>query len=508
MTTGSSALIDAGVEHPGGARRKRISTRGKLAILAAVFVAFCLVRWATGATQFTSVGSITATLVLTMPIAMAGLAGLWSERSGIVNIGLEGMLIAGTIFGAWQGSLHGPWVGVIAGMIGGALFGLIHAIATVTFGVDHIVSGVAINLLALGVAGMMAELLFPESNGKQSPPVGQITKITLPWSNWMNDVQHKGIPVVSDLAGIVGGLTTNLSLLTILCLALFPITFYILWRTAFGLRVRSSGENPQAAETLGVNVYKMKYIAVIISGAMGGIGGAYLVTVSSQIYLENQTGGRGYVGLAALIFGNWTTSGTLLGSLLFGYTSAVNARSDLTASTAIVVLVALGLAMMLVLELRKLAERRAEVAVKRSSHRSTLIFTVVVGIASVAALVVAAIRLLISMEFIPGRTTVSGTPAKIGLGIVLVLVLILIAAVIYFAIRAFQSTRLRAQFSRNLGAYVVGYVIFGWMWLSNTGIPQSFKSAIPNIITLLVLAFAAQRLRPPAADGLDYRKGK
>lgn len=508
MTTGSSALVDSGMEHASGGRRKRISTRSKLLILAAVFVAFCLVRWATGAAQFTSVGSVTATLVLTMPIAMAGLAGLWSERAGIVNIGLEGMLIAGTIFGAWQGSLHGPWVGVIAGMVGGALFGLIHAIATVTFGVDHIVSGVAINILALGVAGMMAELLFPESNGKQSPPVGQITKITLPWSSWMDSLQHKGIPVVSDLAGIIGGLTTNLSLLTVLCLALFPITFYILWRTAFGLRVRSSGENPKAAETLGVNVYKMKYIAVITSGAMGGIGGAYLVTVSSQIYLENQTGGRGYVGLAALIFGNWTTSGTLLGSLLFGYTSAVNARSDLTASTAIVVLVALGLAVMLVLELRKLAARRAEVAVKSSSHRSTLIFTVVVGIASVGALVVAAIRLLISMEFIPGRSTVSGTPAKLGLGVVLVLVLILIAAVIFFAIRAFQATRVRAQFSPNLAAYVVGYLLFGWMWLSNTGIPQSFKSAIPNIITLLVLAFAAQRLRPPAADGLDYRKGE
>lgn len=502
-----SSLIDPSTEVP-KARNRRMSTKTKVLIMLGVFVAFCIVRWATGADQFTSVGSVSAALVLTIPIAMAGLAGLWSERAGIVNIGLEGMLIAGTIFGAWIGSSTGPWLGVIAGIIGGALFGLIHAIATVTFGVDQIVSGVALNILATGVAGLLAETFFKESNGKQSPPVGQITKITMPWKSGLDSLQRKDVPVVSDLAGILGGLTTNLSLLTILCLVLFPVTFYILWRTAFGLRLRSAGENPHAAESLGVDVYKMKYIGVIVSGAIGGLGGVFLVTVSSQVYIENQTGGRGYIGLAAMIFGNWTTAGTFLGSLLFGYTSAVNQRSDLSSSTAIVVLVAIGLALLLLLELRKLGERRAAVAVTSGARRSTQIFTVVLAVASVVALVVAAIRLLGRLQFIPGQEAVRGAAAKTFLVLVLAVVLVLIAGLVFYSYKAFRATMQRGQYSANLAPYVAGYVLFTWMWLSNTGIPQSFKSAIPNIITLLVLAFASQRLRPPAADGLVYRRGE
>lgn len=490
-----------------GGKRRRMSSRQRWLLVAGAFVAFCLVRWATGADQFTSVGSVAAALVFTMPIAMAGLAGLWSERAGVVNIGLEGMLIAGTIFGAWIGVATTPWVGVIAGVLGGGLFGLIHAVATVTFGVDHIVSGVAINLLAAGTAGLLAEILFPEQNGKMSPPPGQITRITLPWSDWLQTVQSKGIPVVSDIAGIVGGLTTNLSLLTVLCLALFPLTYWVLWRTPWGLRVRSAGEAPKAAETLGVKVMKEKYLAVIISGMVGGLGGAFLVIVTSQGYLENQTGGRGYIGLAALIFGNWTAAGTLFGSLLFGYTSAVNVRSDLSASTAIVVMVAIGLAVLLVLELRKLAERRGEHAMKRSSRISTLVFMVFLLAGAAVSLVFSTTTLLANGQFLPDMPRDS-TAATVGVVILVGLVLVVLLAVLYYGFRAFQATRSHPQTSANLPAYTCGYLLFAWMWLSSTGIPQSFKSAIPNIITLMVLTFAAQRLRPPAANGVPYRRGE
>ncbi|GAB3296558.1 ABC transporter permease [Epidermidibacterium keratini] len=496
------------IETPTGeAPKRKRSRKSKWLLIAAVFVAFCLVRWATDASQFTSSGSVQAALVLTIPIAMAGLAGLWSERAGIVNIGLEGMLIAGTIFGAWLGVAAGPWVGVLGGILGGALFGLIHAVATVTFGVDQIVSGVAINILAVGVAGLLAELLFPESNGKQSPGPGQITKITLPWNDALNSLQAKGIPVISDLAGIISGMTTSLSLLTIVCLLLFPLTWWILWRTAWGLRVRSAGENPKAAETLGVNVYKMKYLAVILSGAIGGLGGAYLITVSAQGYLENQTGGKGYIGLAAMIFGNWTPSGTLLGSLLFGYSTAVNQRSDLSASTAIVVLAAIGLAVLLVLELRKLATRRGEVAVKRSSQRTTVIFTCALVAVSLVSLVFAGINLLSQGQFIPDSPE-NTTLGKVGVIVLVGVVMVLFAGIAYYGVQAIRATVAHAQTSANLPAYVAGYALFAWMWLSGTGIPQSFKSAIPNIITLLVLTFASQRLRMPAADGLVYRRGE
>ena len=505
----SSATPDAGLAPSTGAppKRRRMSARNRWLLIAGAFVAFCLVRWATGADQFTSVGSVQAALVFTIPIAMAGLAGLWSERSGIVNIGLEGMLIAGTIFGAWIGVETTPWIGVIAGVIGGGLFGLIHAVATVTFGVDHIVSGVAINLLAAGVAGLLAEVMFPEQNGKMSPPPGQITKITLPWSDWLQTVQSKGIPVVSDLAGILGGMTTNLSLLTVLCLALFPLTFWVLWRTPWGLRVRSAGENPKAAESLGVNVVKQKYLAVIISGMIGGLGGAFLVTVTSQGYLENQTGGRGYIGLAALIFGNWTAAGTLFGSLLFGYTSAVNVRSDLSASTAIVVMVAIGLAVLLVVELRRLAAGRGEHAMKRSSRISTLVFMGVLLVGAVVSLVFSARTLLLKSRFLPDAPQETGL-AKAGVVVLVAVVLAVLVALVYYGVQAFRVTRSRPQTSANLPAYACGYLLFAWMWLSSTGIPQSFKGAIPNIITLMVLTFAAQRLRPPAANGLPYRRGE
>lgn len=509
-TSSDAALIDPQLAAPAdGARtkRKRMSPRKRLGIIFGVFVAFCLVRWATDANQFTSVGSVGAALVFTVPIAMAGLAGLWSERAGIVNIGLEGMLIAGTIFGAWIGVSSGPWAGVIAGIAGGAIFGLIHAIATVTFGVDHVVSGVAINLLAAGVAGLLAEVLFPEQNGKMSPPPGQITKITLPWSSSLSSLQQKEIPVVSDLAGVLGGVTTNLSLLTVVCLLMFPLTYWVLWRTPWGLRVRSAGENPKAAESLGVNVYREKYLATIISGAIGGLGGAFLVIVTSQGYLENQTGGRGYIGLAALIFGNWTTSGTLLGSLLFGYTSAVNARSDLSASTAIVVLVAIGLAVLLVLELRKLAAARGDHAIKKSSKVSTLVFIGLLLAGALVSLFFSVRTLLLHSQFIPDNPE-NTSVGKVGVVIMVIVVILVLAALLYYGVQAFRKTSSHAQSSANLPAYACGYLLFAWMWLSNTGIPQSFKGAIPNIITLLVLTFTAQRLRMPAADGLVYRRGE
>ena len=489
------------------AKRRKMSARNRWLLVAGAFVAFCFVRWATGANQFTSVGSVAAALVFTMPIAMAGLAGLWSERAGVVNIGLEGMLIAGTIFGAGVGVATTPWIGVLAGIIGGGIFGLIHAVATVTFGVDHIVSGVAINLLAAGFAGLLAEILFPEQNGKMSPPPGQITKITLPWSEWMQTLQAKGIPVISDVAGIIGGLTTNLSLLTVLCLALFPLTFWILWRTPWGLRVRSAGENPKAAESLGVKVMKEKYLAVIISGMVGGLGGAFLVTVTSQGYLENQTGGRGYIGLAALIFGNWTVAGTLFGSLLFGYTSAVNVRSDLSASTAIVVMVAIGLAVLLLLELRKLADGRGEHAMKRSSRISTMVFMGFLLVGAAISLFFSGKTLLFSAQFLPDTPQDTGV-GKTGVVVLVTVVLAVLLALLYYGVQAFRVTRVRPQTSANLPAYTCGYLLFAWMWLSSTGIPQSFKSAIPNIITLMVLTFAAQRLRPPAANGQPYRRGE
>jgi simple sugar transport system permease protein len=146
-------------------------------------------------------------------------------------------------------------------------------------------------------------------------------------SDWLADVERHHWFLVSDVAGILGGLVTNLSLVTVLAVLLVIGTYFVLWKTSFGLRLRSCGENPIAAESLGVNVYKYKYIAVIVSGGLAGLGGAFLSLVTSHIYNEGQTGGRGYIGLAAMIFGNWRPGGLAMGAGLFGFADALQLRS-------------------------------------------------------------------------------------------------------------------------------------------------------------------------------------
>jgi general nucleoside transport system permease protein len=306
-----------------------------LMIVAGGLLLVSAIRVLTGADQLTSDGQISAALGLAVPIGLAGLAGLWSERSGVVNIGLEGMMILGTFGAGWIGWQSSPWLGLLCGIGFGVLGGLVHAVATVTFGVDHIVSGVAVNLLALGATQYLAKLFFSEGeaadaggNPKQSPPVDSLPNIDIPGlSDGLASIEKHHWFLISDLAGILGGLVTNLSVVTIITVLLFVGSWWLLWRTPFGLRLRSCGENPIAAESLGVNVYKYKYAAVIVSGGLAGLGGAFLALVTSHTYLENQTGGRGFIGLAAMIFGNWRPGGLAMGAGLFGFSDALQLRS-------------------------------------------------------------------------------------------------------------------------------------------------------------------------------------
>ncbi|WP_329621567.1 ABC transporter permease [Streptomyces sp. NBC_01255] len=315
--------------------RTRLTLPWILLIVAGGLVALSAVRVITGAQDLTSAGQISAALSLAVPIGLAGLGGLWAERAGVVNIGLEGMMILGTFFGAWAGWQTDPWIGILAGILGGMFGGLLHAVATVTFGVDHIISGIAINILAVGVTTYFAKLWFNSGEAaakggspKQSPPADDITSITVPGlSDWLADIEKHHWFLISDIAGILGGLVTNVSLVTILAVLLVIGTFFVLWKTSFGLRLRSCGENPIAAESLGVNVYKYKYIAVVVSGGLAGLGGAFLSLVTSHIYNEGQTGGRGYIGLAAMIFGNWRPGGLAMGAGLFGFADALQLRS-------------------------------------------------------------------------------------------------------------------------------------------------------------------------------------
>jgi ABC-type uncharacterized transport system permease subunit len=395
-------------------RRTQSAPRRTLVMLAVILVVLSLVRVLTGAQELTSAGTLSAAIGLAVPLAMAGLGGLWSERAGVVNIGLEGMMILGTWGGGWAGSMWGPWRGLVVGIALGAVGGLLHAVATVTFNVDHIVSGVAINLLGLGATQYLSAVVFV-GQPTQSPeiaPSGQITLPLLP--GWMASIGKHHWFVVSDLANVVHAVVTNMPYFTIIAVLVLPLTYFVLWRTAFGLRLRSCGEAPYAAESLGVNVYKYKYIAVTVSGGLAGFGGAFLA-IQSGIYREGQTAGRGFIGLAAMIFGNWRPGGLAAGAELFGYTDAMQLRSDKAVHALLVVLA--------------------------------------------VALAAFAVWQLVRRRYVAGLVS-------------------LVAAV----------------------------VLLIWFFTTNE-LPQQVTYMTPYVTTLLVLSLASQRLRPPAADGLPYRKG-
>lgn len=300
------------------------------------------IRVITGASDLTSVGTASAALLLSVPIVLAALGGLFSERAGVVNIGLEGMMIMGAWAGGFIGSKHGPWIGLLAAIFFGGIGALVHAIATVTFGVDHVVSGVAINIIAAGLVRYLSTILYQGGTWpgpSQSPDVAAISLNGLPvlsgghYFGWQSPdilgwIANKNWFFLSDFAAVLRGITGDLSYVTIVAIAFVPMAYFILWKTAFGLRLRSAGEAPVAAESLGVNVYAMKYAGVVLSGGFAGLGGGFLALVASNHYQENQVGGRGYIGLAALLFGNYRPGGLLAGAGLFGFADALQLRDS------------------------------------------------------------------------------------------------------------------------------------------------------------------------------------
>ena len=319
-------------------------------VVAALFFIISLVESLTGATDISSPGTSGATLRFAIPLLRAGLGGLWAERAGVINIGLEGMMIVGTWTAAWFGYLHGPLIGFAAAAFFGLASGFFHAILTVKIGIDQAVSGLAINLIAAGGARYLSGIFFPPVGGDRtvSPPVDSFPTFTIPIiAPFLESIDSKDIFFISNLAGILHGLTKDVSLVTIALLLLVPLTSWILWRSKFGLRMRFSGENPMAAESLGIDVYRIRYIAISISGMLASLGGAYLSLVASSVYREGQTAGRGFIGLATVIFGNWRPGGVFAGSILFGFTDALRVRQSESVMSLIMVagIVALVLAL-------------------------------------------------------------------------------------------------------------------------------------------------------------------
>lgn len=380
--------------------------------------------------DLTSSGTWAIALAWSVPILMAGLGGIFSERAGVVNIGLEGMLILGTWFGAFGTMIGGPWFGMLMAGVAGGVGGLIMAVAAVGFNVDHIIAGVAINLMAPGLTRFMADLHFSDRGGSitQSPTISGVSDFTLPilaggtifgWDSpdILGAIESGGMFFVSDLAGILRGFMFQMSWLTLLTYLALPIAILVLWKTRFGLRLRSCGEHPHAADSLGVNVYKYKYYGVVISGFLAGLGGGFLAIQLSGLYKEGQTQGKGYIGLATMIFGNWNPLGAARGALLFGFTETLRLRDE-KAAHGLLLLVVIAVALVLVWRL-----------LRRSGYRGTIQLAVVT-------------------------------------------------------------------------------IALGFWYANSTSVPNQLPAITPHIAVLVVLLFATSRLRPPAADGLPFRKGE
>jgi ABC-type uncharacterized transport system permease subunit len=234
---------------------------------------------------------IFSTIRLATPLLLAALGGLFSERAGVINIALEGLMLAGAFTAAAVTHYAGnPWVGLLAAIGSGVAIAAIHAIACIKYKADQVVTGTAINILMIGVPALLSGAFFDSSGSTPQIP------------------QENLLPTAP----------------VILAFALVPITWYVLYRTPFGLRLRAVGEKPEAADAAGVSVKGMRYAGVLLSGALAAIGGAYLSLGQSSLFTRNMTSGRGFIALAALIFGKWRPVQTMLACLLFGFTEAVS----------------------------------------------------------------------------------------------------------------------------------------------------------------------------------------
>ncbi len=257
---------------------------------------------------------------LTVPLLLAALAGLYSERSGVFDIGLEGKMLAGAFGAAVVAYLSGNmWLGMFAGMGIGIVMALIHGIASITFRGNQIIAGVAINFLAAGLTVFLGQSWFKQGGRTPAlPEGGRFLAIDLPFADALKDV-----PIVG---GIYSELISGHNIIVYIAFAMVPFTYWLLFKTRFGLRLRATGENPKAVDTAGVNVNFMRYKAVLICGALTGLAGSYLSIALSAGFGLNMTAGMGFIALAALIFAKWRPWYVLWATLLFGFLNAAQIR--------------------------------------------------------------------------------------------------------------------------------------------------------------------------------------
>ena len=279
-----------------------------LALITLLFV-FGFLTWGAADKSLNLGGLLSETLIRSVPITLGALSGILSERAGIVNIAIEGMMLTGAMVGALVGSLTNIWIGLLAAIGVGALLALVHGVLSIRYKTNQIISGTVINIFAVGFTSYISSQFLQKYQELNSPGT---------FGNWQ-------IPVLFDIP-IIGPLFFNKNLFVYAMIIFVGLLHFALFYSRWGLRTRAVGEHPKAADTLGINVFRTRYTAVLLSGMMAGLAGAYFTLGSVPRFDENLTNGRGFIGLAAMIFGNWKPVGSMGAGLLFGFTDSLQTK--------------------------------------------------------------------------------------------------------------------------------------------------------------------------------------
>jgi len=275
-----------------------------------LLVTFAFLTWSAKGKSFNLTGMLRSSLQAATPIALSALSAVWCERSAVINIGIEGMLLTGAFVGVVVASAAGNlWLGLVAAVLSGALLGAVLAVLSIKFKVDQIISGTAINIFAVGLTSYLGAAWLAENQALNAS--GKFGLFAL--------------PLLSDIP-ILGPIFFNVNLLIYLMMIVIGVTHVVLFYTRWGLRTRAVGEHPLAADTLGINVFRIRYVNVIIGGMIAGLGGAYFTLGSVGRFDEVMTAGRGFIGLAAMIFGQWSPLGALGSSIIFGFFDSLQVK--------------------------------------------------------------------------------------------------------------------------------------------------------------------------------------
>lgn len=287
-----------------------------------------------------SISMLMATLRMAVPLAIASIGSVICERSGIINLGIEGMMLSGA-FGAVVGAHYSSnaWIGVLTGVLVGGVFGLIHALLCIKFRTNQSVSGVGINIFASGLTIVLCRAIW-DSDGS-SGTVNQVSNITIPGLS--------KIPVIGQLFEKQSPFLYITALIVI-------VSWYVMYKTNVGLRLRTIGDHPKAAATAGVNVTKYRYVCVILCGMLCGLAGAYLSVDQSNLFVKEMVAGRGFMALAATIFGGWNPAGSLLASLLFAFAQALRINVSMALPQRILQMVPYVLTLLVLIVFRRRAQ--------------------------------------------------------------------------------------------------------------------------------------------------------